>query len=178
MNPVFATGRLDVREWESSQAERFLDMYSREDVVRFLGSTPSPLTSIDEAYDRIARRAAYNAEAAAAGKPFGSWAVVVRETGAVAGTVALVPVEGATGPDAAVEVAWHLHPDSQGHGYATEAAAGAFARGHDTGIAEILALTDPANTPSQAVCRRLGLGLVETSDRYYGKPLMIWVSRR
>jgi RimJ/RimL family protein N-acetyltransferase len=48
---------------------------------------------------------------------------------------------------------------------------------HAAGVREVLALTDPANTASQAVCRRLGLDLVETSDRYYGKPLMVWVSR-
>ena len=174
---VFRTERLDVREWNRADAERFLDMYSRDDVVRFLGSTPTPVRSLDEAYERIARRADYNATAAP-GEPYGSWAVVVRDSGVVAGTVALVPVDGAGGPDADVEVAWHLHPDSRGRGYATEAARAAFDRGHDAGIAEILALTDPANTPSQAVCRRLGLELVETSGRYYGKPLMIWRSRR
>ena len=78
----------------------------------------------------------------------------------------------------AVEVAWHLHPDVQGNGYATEAARGAIDRGHDAGLAEILALTDEANIASQAVCRRLGLDLVEVSERFYGKPLMVWVSRR
>jgi RimJ/RimL family protein N-acetyltransferase len=76
-----------------------------------------------------------------------------------------------------VEVAWHLHPDAQGNGYATEAAAGAFARGHAVGIAEILALTDELNTSSQAVCRRLGLELRGVSDEFYGKPLLVWVGR-
>ena len=94
------------------------------------------------------------------------------------GTVALVQVEGFREPGALVEVAWALHPDSQGQGYASEAARGALDRGHAAGLTEILALTDEANTASQAVCRRLGLELLETSDRFYGKPLMVWVSRR
>lgn len=92
--------------------------------------------------------------------------------------MALVPVDGAEGPDAPVEVAWHLHPDSWGSGYATEAARGAFGRGHAAGHAQILALTDPANAASIAVCRRLGLELVETSDRFYGRVLLVWRSGR
>jgi RimJ/RimL family protein N-acetyltransferase len=171
---AFETPRLVVRDWADQDAARMLDMYSRDEVVRFLGSVPTPMTGLDQARERIARGHARNAELAGSG-PCGWWAVEVRDSGLVAGTVALVPVDGA-GPD--VEVAWHLHPDVQGNGYATEAASGAIDRGHDAGLPEILALTDEANTASQAVCRRLGLELVETSDRFYGKPLMVWVSRR
>lgn len=167
---AFETERLVMRDWEDSDAPRMLDMYSRPDVVRFLGSVPTPMTSLDEALARIARARARNPEH----PPYGFWAVQVRATGVVAGTVALVPVADADGE---VEVAWHLHPDCQGNGYATEAAAAAFARAHEAGLTEVLALTDEANAPSQAVCRRLGLELVGTSDRYYGKPLMVWVSR-
>jgi RimJ/RimL family protein N-acetyltransferase len=171
---AFETERLVVRDWADEDAARMLDMYSRDDVVRFLGSVPDPMRTRDQALERIARGRARNAEQPAS-SPCGWWAVEVRATGVVAGTVALVPVDGGAGE---VEVAWHLHPDSQGNGYATEAARAATGRGHDAGLAEILALTDEANTASQSVCRRLGLELLETSDRYYGKPLMIWVSRR
>jgi RimJ/RimL family protein N-acetyltransferase len=87
----------------------------------------------------------------------------------------VVPVEG---HDGTVEVAWHLHPDSQGQGYATEAARGALDLAHGSGLAEVLALTDEANVASQAVCRRLGLELREVSSLFYRKPLMVWVSRR
>lgn len=176
--PVFETERLVVRDWRDDEADRMFDMYSRPDVVRFLGSVPTPQTSLEVAQARIDRAQRRNAEERAAGAPYGWWAVEVRVTGRVAGTVALVPVDGSREPDAPVEVAWALHPDSQGQGYATEAARGAFAHGHTAGLAEILALTDPDNTASQAVCRRLDLELIETSDRYYGKPLMVWVSRR
>jgi RimJ/RimL family protein N-acetyltransferase len=95
----------------------------------------------------------------------------------VVGTVALVQVDGGQGLDVPVEVAWALHPDSQGHGYATEAARGALDRGHAAGLAEVLALTDERNTASQAVCRRLGLELQGLSEQFYGRPLLVWVSR-
>jgi RimJ/RimL family protein N-acetyltransferase len=88
-----------------------------------------------------------------------------------------VQVGGSPEREAPVEVAWALHPDSQGHGYATEAARAVVDRAHAAGIAELLALTDPANTASQAVCRRLGLDLRGSSEEFYGKPLLVWVSR-
>jgi RimJ/RimL family protein N-acetyltransferase len=132
------------------------------------------MTSIEQAHERIARGERRNAERAGR-TPFGWWAVEVRDTGQVAGTVALVTVDGTdVGP---VEVAWQLHPDAQGNGYATEAARGALDRAHAAGLAEVLALTDEANTASQAVCRRLGLELQGVSEEYYGRPLMVWVSR-
>ncbi len=175
--PAFTTDRLVIRDWADDDAERMHDMYSRPDVVRFLGAAPTPMPSVDAARARIARGRSANDAQRAAGRPFGFWAVEVRETGVVAGTVALVPVDASTEADAPVEVAWHLHPDARGHGYATEAARGAFDRAHAAGVDEVLALTDEANTASQAVCRRLGLELRGTSTEFYGKPLMVWVSR-
>ena len=175
--PVFETDRLVVRDWRDDDAARMFDMYSRDEVVRFLGSVPTPMPSLEAAHARIERGRLRNEAERDGGRPFGWWAVEVRESGQVAGTVALVTVDGSEAADAPVEVAWHLHPDAQGHGYATEAAGGTFARAHAAGITEVLALTDEANTPSQAVCRRLGLELREVSAEFYGKPLMVWVSR-
>ncbi len=176
-DPVLETDRLVVREWSHEDADRMLDIYSRLEVVRFLGATPRLMESLDAAHDRVDRALTRNGEDRAAGLPTGWWAVEVRETGVVAGSVALVPIDGSREPDAPVEVAWTLHPDSHGNGYATEAARAVLARGHADGITEILALTDPANLPSQAVCRRLELSLTGTSDEYYGRPLLVWVSR-
>jgi RimJ/RimL family protein N-acetyltransferase len=175
---AFETERLVVRDWADGDAERMHDMYSRLDVVRFLGSVPTPMPSIEAAYVRVERGRLRNDEERAAGTPYGFWAVEVRDSAVVAGTVALVTVDGATGAGAPVEVAWHLHPDAQGHGYATEAARGALDRAHAAGLAEVLALTDEANAASQAVCRRLGLYLRGVSEEFYGKPLMVWVSHR
>jgi RimJ/RimL family protein N-acetyltransferase len=153
-----------------------LDMYSRAEVVRFLGSVPTPMTGLEQAKARIERARATNERERLAGSPCGWWAVEVSATGVVAGTVAVLHVDG--DDESPVEVAWHLHPDAQGRGYATEAAGEAFEHAHRSGLAEVLALTDEANTASQAVCRRLGLALVEVSDRFYGKPLQVWASRR
>jgi RimJ/RimL family protein N-acetyltransferase len=177
-DPVFETARLVVRDWAPGDADRMYDMYSRDDVVRFLGAAPSQMPSLEAAGERIARGELRNGEERAAGTPFGWWAAEVRESGVVAGSIALVQIDGAREPGAPVEVAWALHPDAQGHGYATEGARGAIERGHDAGLTEILALIDQANGPSQSVARRLGLELTGVTEEFYGKPLMVWVSRR
>jgi RimJ/RimL family protein N-acetyltransferase len=105
--------------------------------------------------------------------PYGFWAIEVRDTGQVAGTIGLLPV-----PDTDdVEVFWHLHPDSMGNGYATEAAAGVIRYGHEHGIGEIIALVDETNEPSLGVARRLGMEPLGKSTDYYGKPLEVFVSR-
>jgi RimJ/RimL family protein N-acetyltransferase len=58
---------------------------------------------------------------------------------------------------AEVEVGWRLHPDAWGHGYATEAGHAALAAAPSLGLTRIIAVIDPANTPSLAVAGRLGL---------------------
>ena len=50
---------------------------------------------------------------------YGCWAIERADGGPVAGTVLFKPLPNGVGE---VEVGWHLHPDSWGHGYATEAA--------------------------------------------------------
>ncbi|MGN6244687.1 MAG: GNAT family N-acetyltransferase [Motilibacteraceae bacterium] len=178
---VLRTDRLLVRDWRADEAERHFDLYRRPEVVRFLGSTPTPMPSAERAAARIERVREFNAQAPTA---CGWWAVEVAATGVVAGTIAVLPIEdgsadGLPGPDddPALEVAWHLHPDSQGQGYAVEAARGVLDRAHGLGVREVLALVDPANAPSLAVARRLGLAPLGVSERYYGKPLEVFVSR-
>ena len=135
---VFYGARMTAPDASVVRTERLvvLDMYSRPDVVRFLGSSPTPMASLE-------RRAGHRARPRA------------QRRGAGAGTVAVVAI--ADDPDGTLEVAWHLHPDSQGHGYATEAAR-AVLTGLMPGVPEVLVLVAPANTASLAVARRLGLG--------------------
>jgi RimJ/RimL family protein N-acetyltransferase len=165
---VFRTERLDVAPWtrEPSDVERALDTYSRWEVAQWLGASPRVLQTLDEAAAMIDRWAARCVG------DHGVWAVRVRETGVVAGTVLLVPLPGSTD----VEVGWHLHPDSWGHGYATEAARGALAHGFARGLDEIFAVVRPANERSLAVCRRLGMTPLGLTDRWYDTTLAAYRS--
>lgn len=167
---IFSTGRLDVREWtvQPEDLARAFDTYRREEVVRWLGAAAHlPLTAPEQAVDLVRR---WNDRNAAMGEPYGLWAVVPRDSGIPVGSVMLKLLPGVdegrlTGD---VEVGWHLHPDSWGNGYATEAARGALERGLAAGIRRIHAVVSPGNAASIAVTRRLGMTPVGRRRDWYG----------
>jgi RimJ/RimL family protein N-acetyltransferase len=178
---VLETERLVARPWTPADADRHFDMYSRLEVARWLGSVPSPIASRDESLARIDRWALRTVE----DPRFGIWAVEVAATGIVAGTVLLVPIP-LTGEDhprmpeqgGDVEVGWHLHPDSWGHGFATEAAGGAIAKGFADGLDEIVAVVYADNAPSLRVCHRLGMEPTGRTQKWYGVDLESFRIRR
>jgi RimJ/RimL family protein N-acetyltransferase len=56
------------------------------------------------------------------------------------------------------DIGWSLHPDAQGHGYATEAARELLRLGfEDLGLHRITADADPRNTGSLRIMERLGM---------------------
>jgi RimJ/RimL family protein N-acetyltransferase len=81
-----------------------------------------------------------------------------------------LPLSDANGPTGLTEVGWHLHPQYQGQGFATEAAGALLAAAATAGIGEVLALTDLDNVRSQAVAARLGMSDEGTTDRWFGLP--------
>jgi RimJ/RimL family protein N-acetyltransferase len=182
---VYETERLIVRPWTDAEADvaRIFDLYSRWDVMRWLGREPRVMADRSEALAAVERWAALTAD----DPRFGSWAVQVRDTGqvagdgrsgvcgglarqsSIAGTVLVKLLPNTDGsPPGDVEIGWHLHPDSWGNGYATEAARGAVARAFAAGLPEVFAIVYPDNAPSLAVCRRLGMRPLGLTRRWYG----------
>jgi RimJ/RimL family protein N-acetyltransferase len=160
------TARLVIRPWSRQEIDRFFDLYRRPEVTRWLGG--GPVRDRSEAIERMERNLARLAE----DPRYGSWAVVERDSGVPAGTVLLKPLPDGDGE---IEIGWHLHPDSWGRGYATEAASAMLGRGFSYGLREIWAVVDPANDRSIAVCGRIGLRLLGTTSRWYHEPsLMFW----
>lgn len=160
------TPRLTLRPWRPDDAPALFDIYSRWEVARFLGSAPKVLETMEQAERAAQRWSELDHEL------YGVWAVVLSEEDRPLGSVLLkeLPLSGGgETPQSSgdVEVGWHLHPDAWGHGYATEAAQRLLRHGVDGGLAEIFAITYPENTPSQAVCRRLGMERLGPTDRYY-----------
>ncbi|MFG1895314.1 GNAT family N-acetyltransferase [Micromonospora zamorensis] len=167
---VVTTERLILRDWTDDPADlaRIYDIYSRPEITRWLGAAPGlPLTDPSEAIDRLR---IWQDRHAADGGRYGTWAMEVRETGLVAGTVLLKRLPGTpeTQLTEDIETGWHLHPDSRGHGYATEAARALMAREFAAGTSEIYAVVSPGNEPSMAVCRRLGMEHVGRRTEWYG----------
>jgi RimJ/RimL family protein N-acetyltransferase len=150
------TERLRLRPWTTSAADlaRLTDIYRRDEVTRWLGGPPSVPPE-----ELVARWASLRAR----DDRFCCWAIECHD-GPVAGTVLFKPLPNGVGE---VEVGWHLHPDSWGHGYATEAARAVIQRGFEAGLPEVYAVVRPGNEASMAVCRRLGMQLLGRIRRWY-----------
>jgi len=167
---LLRTPRLVLRHWEESDLQAFYDLYSRDDVMRWLGSHPRrTLATLDEARERLGR---WRARERDLDPPLGLWAIVPLPPGAPsrppAGTVLLMPLADADGPTGLIEIGWHLHPRHQGQGFATEAADALLAAATGAGIGQVLALTDLDNVRSQAVAARLGMRDEGTTGRWFG----------
>ncbi|TFV51617.1 GNAT family N-acetyltransferase [Blastococcus sp. TF02A-35] len=153
---VLCTERLRLRCWTTSPDDlaRLEDIYGRDEVTRWLGGPPTvPLDELVDRWQRVHRT----------DERYGCWAVQ-RPDGVAAGTLLLKPLPQGVGE---VEVGWHLHPDSWGHGYATEAARAVIQRAFELGLPEVYAVVRPGNEPSMAVCRRLGMSPLGRMRRWY-----------
>jgi RimJ/RimL family protein N-acetyltransferase len=157
---LLRTERLRLRPWTTADDDlaRLGDLYGREEVLRWLGGFPAI-----PAAELVARWARVHV----LDERYGAWAVE-RPDGVIAGTVLFKPLPDGVGE---VEVGWHLHPDSWGHGYATEAARAVIDRGFEGGVPEVYAVVRPGNDASAAVCRRLGMTPIGRLRRWYGVEL-------
>jgi len=167
------TSRLIVRPWSHAEAERLLDIQSRLEVVKWLGDgEPVLMEDLEEAHERIDR---YHRRSEH--PPLGFWAVEVRATpdepSRVAGSVILLTLP--NDDHGEVEIGWHLHPDSWGHGYATEAARAVLAHGFAAGLPEIIAVAHLGNDPSINVMRKLGMADHGVVEKWYAEPSRCFV---
>jgi RimJ/RimL family protein N-acetyltransferase len=171
------TSRLLLRPWRPkvvADVRCAYDIYRRMEVVRWLGTQAKPWPSLDATRERLARWSGIGSE-----RPgYGMWAVVPESVGWPVGTVLLVPLPDADGRlTDGFEIGWHFHPDSWGHGYATEASAAVLDHAfHRLGLPRVNALAYPDNAASFGVMKRLGMTPRGTSDRWYGQTFDWWVA--
>lgn len=164
------TERLVIRPWRHEEGPRLLDILSREEVMKWLGDGPPVLLkTVGEAHARIDR---YNHERN--DPPLGMWAVARKEDGLALGTVLLLTLP--NDEHGEVEIGWHLHPDSWGHGYATEAARAVLAHGFAAGLPEIIAVAHTDNDASINVMRKLGMTDRGVVEKWYDEPSRCFVT--
>ncbi|ACQ80045.1 GCN5-related protein N-acetyltransferase [Beutenbergia cavernae DSM 12333] len=142
---VVTTSRLVVRPPREADRERFVEFFGAEDFMVFY---PRVLTEA-EANDRFDHMLDVCRTI-----PFGKQPVVERSSGRVVGYTGVdyIDIEGTTW----LEWGWRLIPECRGRGYATEAGRALLAKANQVHDGELLAMIDPANLPSQNVCRKLG----------------------
>jgi [ribosomal protein S5]-alanine N-acetyltransferase len=106
---------------------------------------------------------------------FGVWYAFERSTDQLVGRIGAraTPVEGAM----EVELAWVIHPDHWGQGYAAELAAPARDLAFSRGLDSVVAMTLPANTSSLRVMEKLGM-TYEADVTRAGLPHVLYRSRR
>lgn len=159
---TLTSDRLNIRPWKENDAAFIYDMYSRWEVQRFLGHSPSIMETLDEA-ERLTNRLRQ------AGDPLlGYWAVELGD-GTVVGTTILqrIRLSGTAEPSKEIEIGWHFHPDHWGNGYASEAASRVLRHAFDANTERIIAVVLKSNESSERVCHRIGMKNLGTTRRYY-----------
>lgn len=147
--PVLESERLYLRQWQCSDFAAFAAMNADPEVMRYF---PAPLSAA------MSNTIAKKCQALIHENGWGLWAVSLKEAGAFIGFVGLNETHAAMSFAPAVEIAWRLHKDYWGKGYATEAAAVALRFAFEQLLLdEVVSFTAVINQPSRRVMNRLGM---------------------
>ena len=151
------TDRLYLRQWQTSDFMTFAEMNADLDVMKYF---PKPLSS--KVSDSIANKCSQLIK----DKGWGFWAVSLKETDTFIGMVGLNEAHADMPFAPTVEIAWRLHKDYWGQGYATEAARASLNFAFDTlGLDEVVAFTAVINEHSQLIMQRIGMS--NTQQNFY-----------
>lgn len=147
---VLQTERLLVRPWDPDDVESAFAILGDPEVTRYLGATGEPFADRGRVREWLGRIQAKEADWA----PYGSWAVIEKQTGEPIGGGGLLPLD--DGPD--VEVFYHFRKASWGQGLATELTLGLIAYAFaNTELPRVIGLAYPGNTASLRVMEKAGM---------------------
>ena len=161
---ITETDRLLIRTWiPEEDAEQVFEIYSNPEVTRFL---ITKVDSIENSRNLLLRWVAKSLEW---NNGAGLWAIVLKETGEIVGTIILIQLrfdhEQLTQD---YEIGWHLRRTSWGNGYATEAANSILDYGFKTlKLPVIYSIAHSENTDSLRVIQRLGMTPIGRTTKYY-----------
>ena len=145
-----ATDRLLLRPYQAEDLEALHDLERRAETARYLYNDPLSREETKALLDRRMKLVAIDDD----GEEI-VLAVELRTTGTVIGHVNL---ELTSREHRQGEIGYVMHPDHQGHGYATEAAGVMLRLGfEELGLHRIVGRLDARNAASAAVLERLGM---------------------
>ncbi len=103
----------------------------------------------------------------------GLWAMELKETGQLIGDCGLTWQRVGYSPERQLEIGWHVRRDLWNTGYATEAGVACRDHARDLGHRHLISIIAPANVPSQAVARKIGM-VLERDDQLDGSLRLIY----
>ncbi|HHP7243406.1 MAG TPA: GNAT family N-acetyltransferase [Elainellaceae cyanobacterium] len=167
MTIVAESDRLILRDWNpETEAERAFEIYGDPDVMRYIGNgaTQESVESMQAALRNRANQIIQLNDGS------GFWAIFDKLKHDLVGTILLKRLpDGNQTPTSDWEVGWHLKKSAWGNGYATEGGRMALDYGfYRLKLPIIYAVTNPENTASIRVARRLGMIPKGRTTRYYG----------
>lgn len=174
--PVLETPRLILRPLQAEDFEGWAALMQDEEAARFLGGTQHPA---------VAWRAFLAMAGAWTIQGFSMFSVIEKATGRWIGRIGPCQPLGWPG----TEVGWTIIRERWGKGYAVEGATAAIDWAFQTlGWTKMIHCIAPANTPSQAVARKLGSTLLgpgrlpppreEAVIDLWGQTREQWLARR
>ena len=169
---TLTTARLTIRPWDLQDVPAALAVYGDVGVARWL--TPA----MHEISDTTAMRDQLDIwlrENDTLPDPAGRWAITLRDSRAVVGGVALLPL-----PPARIdlEIGVQLAPAAWGGGLGAEAGHAVAHYAFGNGIDELFAVARPRNHRAAAMARRIGMRWVGETEKYYGLNLQIYRLRK
>jgi RimJ/RimL family protein N-acetyltransferase len=162
------TERLTLRPWCIDDAQAALDVYGHAEVTRWL----SP--EMDRVPDLAAMRLLLQqwiAEDSRLPAPAGRWTIQRNTDAQVIGGALLLPLP--PGHED-LEIAWQLHPDTWGNGYASETTHALATWAFSQDIDEIFAVVRAENARAAATVRHNGMHWVGETSKYFGTNLQVF----
>ena len=162
------TERLRLRPWTGDDADAALAIFGQWEVARWLTPAIPRVADRNEMRQLLARWITEHDES---GLPLGHWAIEIRDSGVVIGSVSLLPLPpGRTD----LEIGWQINPPAWGHGYGAEAGHAVAHQAFLNGVSEVFAVVRLGNTRGVATARRVGMEWVGETDKYYGLTLQVY----
>ena len=157
------TPRLQLREFTEADAGYMLRQLNEPSFIENIADRGVRDTVQAQAYLRNGPIASY------ATSGFGFWAVVEKSSGQIIGMCGLIKRPNLEHAD----LGYAFLPEYFGKGYAFEACTACItAAARDFGLPRLLAIVNPANTPSRRLLEKLGFGLHELRVVYAGEPAL------
>ena len=163
------TERLIIRDIVPDDIEAMYDMYRRPEVHTYLGPASKPPESLDDYRDWFAK---LQERLVLYPDGQGGWAITLKaDPDRFIGLALLKPLP----DDDRIEIGWHIHPELQGQGIATEWAQAGLKYGFETlGLQTIWCILIGENSASRRVAEKIGMIHAGQTDMYHGLTLELF----